>query len=385
MNPDASSILDAFNGNSFHSPLMDEILGQHKNTPSLIIDLNHVREKARRMIASMPRIQPHYAVKANSHPEVLKALMGEGVRFEIASIAELDALLKLNVPANEIFYSNPIKPVQYVEYAAQKGVEWYVLDSVDELRKIVSIIPDAKLYLRVETQNIGADWPLTGKFGATLPEIHQIIEESKRLNANLAGVTFHVGSQCRNLDNWRIGVENAKLVFSMLRGNGFEPKLLDIGGGFPVQYTKPIPSIEDISASINSAIQDLPENIKIISEPGRFLISDSACLVSRIVGTATRHGTRWIYLDTGVFHGLMETVEGMRFALSTNNKTKERAPYTVAGPSCDSMDVIMKDEMLPVGLQEGDYVCFPNLGAYSTAYASKFNGFPEPEVIVFNR
>ncbi|HED12354.1 MAG TPA: type III PLP-dependent enzyme, partial [Gammaproteobacteria bacterium] len=314
----------------------------------------------------------------------LKVLIEEGVRFEVASIAELDTLLALNVSAREIFYSNPIKPLKYIEYAAQKGVEWYVLDSIDELKKIVGVYPNAKLYLRVETQNLGADWPLTGKFGATFPEIHQIIEEAKNLNANLAGVTFHVGSQCRNLENWHIGIENAKIVFSMMRDLGFEPSLLDIGGGFPVQYTKPIPTIKEISESINSAIADLPESIQVIAEPGRFLVGESSHMVSRVIGTAVRHGTRWIYLDTGVFHGLMETVEGMRFELSTENGGA-KIPCTVAGPSCDSMDVIMRDEMLPINLQEGDYVCFQNMGAYSTAYASDFNGFPRPEVIVFSR
>ncbi|HEB85584.1 MAG TPA: type III PLP-dependent enzyme [Gammaproteobacteria bacterium] len=384
MNPDAISLLDAFNGKGANSPWVDEILKQHRNTPSLIVDLDHVRSKARSFVSSMPRIQPHYAMKANPHPEILKVLIEEGVRFEIASIAELDMLLALNVPAREIFYSNPIKPLQYIEYAAQKGVEWYVLDSIDELDKIVSVYPAAKLYLRVETQNLGADWPLTGKFGATLPEIHQIIEEAKKLNANLSGVTFHVGSQCRNLENWHIGVENAKIVFNMMTDIGFEPVLLDIGGGFPVQYTKPIPTIEDISESINSAIADLPESIQVIAEPGRFMVGDSSHMVSRVIGTATRHGTRWIYLDTGVFHGLMETVEGMRFELFTETGGA-KIPCTVAGPSCDSMDVIMRDEMLPINLQEGDYVCFQNMGAYSTAYASDFNGFPKPEVIAFSR
>ena len=380
-----NSILRAFNGKGSNSPLIDEIVEQHRNTPSLIVDLDHVRSKARSFISSMPRIQPHYAMKANPHPEILKTLIEEGVRFEVASIAELDTLLALNVPAKEIFYSNPVKPLRYIEYAAHEGVEWYVLDSVDELKKIVGVYPDAKLYLRVETQNLGADWPLTGKFGATLPEIHRIIKESKKLNANLAGVTFHVGSQCRNLENWHIGIDNAKIVFSMMSDFGFEPRLLDIGGGFPVQYTKPIPSIGEISESINSAIADLPKNIHIIAEPGRFLVGESSHMVSRVIGTAVRrHGTRWIYLDTGVFHGLMETVEGIRFELSTEIGG-EKIPCTVAGPTCDSMDVIMHDVMLPINLQEGDYVCFQNMGAYSTAYASNFNGFPEPEVIVLNR
>lgn len=384
MNPDANCILSAFNGNGLNSPLIAEVFKQHHHTPSLVIDLNHVRHKARNFISSMPRVQPHYAVKANPHIEILKVLIEEGVRFEVASIAELDTLLALNVPAQEIFYSNPIKPLEYIEYAAEKGVEWFVLDSVDELKKICSVHPDAKLYIRVETQNLGADWPLTGKFGATLPETHQIVEESKKLNANLAGVTFHVGSQCRNLENWHIGIENAKIAFSMMSDFGFEPELLDIGGGFPVQYTKPIPSIEEISESINNAIAGLPENLRIIAEPGRFLVGDSACLVSRIVGTAVRHGTRWIYLDTGVFHGFMETVEGIRFQLTTENGGA-KIPTTVAGPTCDSMDVIMRDEMLSINLEEGDYVCFHNMGAYSTAYASEFNGFAKPEVIVLHR
>lgn len=384
MNPNAINILDAFNGNGSRSPLIEDIFKQHQNTPSLIIDLDQVRSKARNFISSLPRIQPHYAMKANPHSEILKVLIEEGVRFEVASIAELDTLLALNVPAKEIFYSNPIKPLEYIKYAAQKGVEWYVLDSIDELKKIVGVYPEAKLYLRVETQNLGADWPLTGKFGATIPKIRLIIEESKKLNANICGVTFHVGSQCRNLENWHIGIENAKIVFSMMNDFGFEPRLLDIGGGFPVSYTKPIPSIEEIYKSINNAISDLPESINIIAEPGRFLVAESSQLVSQIIGTAVRHGTRWIYLDTGVFHGLMETVEGMRFELSTN-KGGTKIPCTVAGPTCDSMDVIMRDEMLPASLQQGDYVCFKNMGAYSTAYASNFNGFPEPEVVVFNR
>lgn len=303
--------------NNGNSAWVQRAIEAHPNTPFLVIDPDHIRDKARNFMSSMPRVHPHYAVKANPHNEVLKVLIREGVSFEIASVSELDALLELGVPAKEIYYSNPIKPKDYIAYAVDKGVEWYVADSIDELRKIVSVYPKANIYLRLETQNIGADWPLTGKFGATFPELHDIMEEAKRINATLAGVTFHVGSQCRNLENWHIGIENAKIVFNMMRDMGFQPTLLNIGGGFPVQYTKPIPTIEQIANSINNAIADIPEDIRIIAEPGRFMVSESACLVSRVVGTAVRHGTKWVYLDAGVFHGLMETVEGMRFELST--------------------------------------------------------------------
>src|SRR4051812_34988147 len=170
--------------------------------PVLLIDTSIVRDKARRFRAAMPRVRPHYAVKANPDPRVLKTLIEEGCGFEIASIAELDLLLSLGVAANEIFYSNPMKSREYVTYAARKGVEWFVIDSVEELRKVHSVKADARLYLRIDTPNIGSDWPLGGKFGAHAAEIRDILSSAAALRADLAGVAFHVGSQCRNPENW---------------------------------------------------------------------------------------------------------------------------------------------------------------------------------------
>ena len=263
--------------------------------PFLLVDSNIIRQKARRFKAAMPRVHPHYAVKANPDHRVLKTLIQEGVSFEIASIAELDMLLKLSVPAAEVFYSNPMKSRAYLEYAAAHGVEWYVIDSVEELRKIVSVKPDAKMYLRIDTPNIGSDWPLAGKFGTHLADINEIINEAVKLDADLAGVTFHVGSQCRNPQNWRVGIERAKKVFANMQDAGLNPRLLNIGGGYPVRHTKPIPSIETIADVINEAIADLPDSIRVMAEPGRYLVSDSAYFVCRVVGTATRNGKRWMY------------------------------------------------------------------------------------------
>lgn len=355
------------------------------HTPFLLIDTDLIRIKARRFKAAMPRVQPHYAFKANPHPEVAKVLIEEGVGFEIASIAELDALLELGVQAKDIYYSNPIKSREYITYAARKGVEWYVLDSVDELQKIHSVKPDAHLYMRIDTQNLGSDWPLSGKFGATLSETKEIINEAVKLGADLAGVTFHVGSQCRNVENWRVGVDNAKMVFELMQEAGLTPRLLNIGGGYPVRHVKPIPSIEKIGESVNAAIADLPESIRVMAEPGRYMVSDSAYLISRVVGTATRAGTKWVYLDSGVFQGMMETHEGFQYEVYTDHEGLDEMPCTVAGPTCDSMDVMMRDEMLPQDLKEGDYVYIPNAGAYTTSYASNFNGFPLPEVYVLKK
>ncbi len=349
--------------------------------PFLLVDSNIVRNKARRFKAVMPRVHPHYAVKANPDPRVLKALIEEGTGFEIASIAELDLLLSLGVPAAEIFYSNPMKSRAYLEYAASKGVEWYVLDSVEELRKIVSVKSDAKMYVRIDTPNIGSDWPLAGKFGTHAAEIKEIILEAVKLKADLAGVTFHVGSQCRNPQNWRVGIERAKKVFADMRRAGLNPRLLNIGGGYPVRHTKPIPSIEVIGKVVNTAIADLPEGIHIMAEPGRYLVSDAAYFVCRVVGTATRNGKRWMYWDAGMFGGVIEVTEGLRYKILTDRKGQD-IPWCVAGPTCDSVDILMRDEMLPEDIQEGDFIYIPNAGAYTTAYASNFNGFPLPDVLV---
>jgi ornithine decarboxylase len=349
--------------------------------PFLLLDSSLIRAKTRRFMTAMPRVHPHYAVKANPHPWVLKTLIEEGAGFEIASIAELDWLLQLDVPAAEVFYSNPIKSRQFIEYAAAKGVEWYCLDSLEELEKLVSVKPDAKMYLRIDTPNVGSDWPLSGKFGAHANEVREIIARAVAIGADLAGVTFHVGSQCRNPQNWKLGIERAIAVLGEMRQMKLNPRLLNIGGGYPVRHVKPIPSIEVIADVVNRAIAHLPDDIRIIAEPGRYLVSDAAYFVCRVVGTATRKGRRWVYWDAGVFGGIIETSEGLVYDIITD-KSGRKIPCVVAGPTCDSMDVLMRDQMLPCDLTEGDFIYIPNAGAYTSSYACNFNGFPLPEVIV---
>jgi ornithine decarboxylase len=347
--------------------------------PFLLVDPHIVRTKARRFKAAMQRVQPHYAVKANPHPTVLRTLMEEGAGFEIASPAELDLLLSLGVQAEEIYYSNPVKARSNIEHAAARGVRWFVLDSVEELCKIVAVEPDAHLYLRIDVPNAGSDWPLSGKFGAQPHEAEQIIALAAELKADLAGVTFHVGSQCRNPENWRVGIESAKRAMRKMRLKGRRPRLLNIGGGFPVRHTRPIPSIEVIGEVVSRALAGLPEGVRVMAEPGRYLVSDAGWFVCRVAGTATRGGKRWAYLDAGMFGGIIETTEGLQYDVLTD-RTGRLIPWTVAGPTCDSVDVVMRDQLLPEDLAADDFVYIPNAAAYTTAYASNFNGFPLPEV-----
>jgi ornithine decarboxylase len=355
---------------------------QKYTRPFLILDTAIVREKLRRFRAVMPRVRPHYAVKANPDRRVVKALVQEGSGFEIASPAELDLLLSLGVPAAEIFYSNPVKARDAVAYAARQGVEWYVIDTVDELRKVFEVKRDAKLYLRIAAPNIGSDWPLSGKFGAGASEAKEIIAAAAALGADLAGITFHVGSQCRNPENWRVGIEKSRALFDAMQKLGLRPRLLDLGGGFPVRHVKPIPSIESIGALINEALKVFPEDVQVIAEPGRYMVSDAGYFVCRVLATAMRSGRRWMHWDAGMFGGVIETTEGLRYKIRSDRSGPD-IEWTVAGPTCDSVDVVLRDEPLPSDLQEGDFIYIKNAGAYTTAYASRFNGFALPEVRVF--
>jgi ornithine decarboxylase len=333
---------------------------QKYHRPFLIVDTAIVRDKVRRFRAAMPRVRPHYAVKANPDRRVVKVLTQEGAGFEIASTTELDLLLSLGVPATEVFFSNPVKSRESIAYAVGKGVEWFVIDSLDELRRVHEVKPDAKQYLRIATPNIGSDWPLSGKFGAGAADAREIVAQAARLGADLAGVTFHVGSQCRNPENWRVALEKARSLFDVMLKAGLKPRLLDIGGGYPVRHVKPIPSIEVIGEVVNEGLKAFPEDVRVIAEPGRYLM-------------------HW---DAGLFGGVIESSEGLRYRVRTDRSGPDIA-WTVAGPTCDSVDIVMREEPLPSDLQEGDFVYLRNAGAYTTAYASQFNGFPLPEVRVF--
>jgi ornithine decarboxylase len=362
--------------------IVRQAASQKYTRPFLIVDTAIVRGKVRRFRAAMPRVRPHYAVKANPDRRVLKVLAQEGCGFEIASTAELDLLLGLGVPAAEVFYSNPIKSRESIAYAGAKGVQWFVVDSADELRRVFDIKPDAKLYLRIATPNIGSDWPLSGKFGAGPADAKEMVALAARLGADLAGVTFHVGSQCRNPENWRVALEKARALFDLMHKAGLRPRLLNIGGGYPVRHVKPIPSIEVIGRVVNEGLQAFPDEVQVIAEPGRYLVSDAGYFVCRVLGTATRGGKRWMHWDAGLFGGVIESSEGLKYRIRTDRSGPDVA-WTVGGPTCDSVDIVMRDEPLPSDLQEGDFIYIRNAGAYTTAYASQFNGFPLPEVRVF--
>jgi ornithine decarboxylase len=349
--------------------------------PFLILESRLLRSKVETFRAAMPRVRPHFAVKSNPNPRVLETLRDAGAGFEIASTSELDTLLHLNVPASEIFYSNPIKSRVSLKYALERGVEWFVLDAVEELHKIFELAPEAKLFVRLHTSNEGSLYPLSGKFGAHEMEAAQIISEAARIGADLAGASFHVGCQCSRVENWLIGLRAARDAFDRMDAIGLAPRLLNLGGGFPIDMGHPVPSIWEIGAAINEQLDAFPPDVRVIAEPGRYLVGDAGWFVCRVVGTSTRKGQRWVYLDAGRFGGLTELTDDFALTVRTD-RSGPMISWTVAGPTCDGSDVCVRDQRLPADLQEGDFVYVEKAGAYTNAMASTFNGFPPPAVIV---
>lgn len=346
--------------------------------PFLLVDRTRLRDNLRRLRAAFPGAEVFYAVKANPHPEILRVLAGEGCGFEISSDGELD-LVEATGHGVPLISSNPIKSPSFIRRAARSGVDAFAVDSVDELVKIAGAAPGAAVYVRLLVDNGGSEWPLARKYGVDPNEALDLLVRADDLGLRPFGTTFHVGSQCRLSASWDLALAVSAEVWNEAGRRGLDLTFLSIGGGFPVQHTRAIPEIDEIGEVVRRSIADrFPPEARVMLEPGRAVVGDAALLGASVIGKARRGGEEWVYLDVGVFNGLMETIAGFSYEVSTL-AGGSRSSVVLAGPSCDSVDVIAESVALPE-LSVGDRVYFLNAGAYTLAYASHFNGWPPPTV-----
>ncbi len=349
--------------------------------PYLLIDGEVVREKVSVIGKNIRNARVFYAVKANPDVEVLRFVNGLGIGFEIASEGELDILASLGVESSRIITSNPVKTFKFLERAASYGIAYYAYDSVLEVEKMARYLSGANVYVRLSVPNEGSEWPLSRKFGVELDEALDLLVFAAEKGLNPVGITFHVGSQCTNIYNWNTALDKARQLWEMAEGRGIGLRMLNIGGGYPIRYTKTVVDVETIDKKIDAVLsQKFPREIDIFIEPGRAVIGDAGVFVSTVIGKARRGDENWLYIDVGVFNGLMESVGGIKYTYTVGSRSEPKR-WTIAGPSCDSFDVIDREVELPEP-EVGNRLLILSSGAYTVSYASEFNGFAIPKNIL---
>lgn len=361
--------------------------GKQYKTPFLLFDLSKIKKKYHEIKNNIKGVEIFYAMKANDHPEIVKILAKEASSFEISSLNELQKLIDLGIPAERVMCLNPIKSPEFLQEMETKGVKLMAFDSYSEIDKIAKYAPDSQVILRMNVSNEGSDWPLTKKFGVDAADAILLFKYAKKKGIQAVGLTFHVGSQCLNKNNWVNALYMCNDMWNQAQREGIALSLLSLGGGIPIQHTKTIPSVSEIGEAVKQVLKrnfkPAGSKLRITIEPGRGLVGDAAIMVTTVVGIAKRGYEDWVYFDVGVFNGLMETVENFMYELRTERNRKKRT-VTIGGPSCDSVDIPFKDVLLShVGIGERVYIL--NAGAYTTVYAASFNGFEVPKTYFLDK
>lgn len=352
-------------------------------TPVLFMDKKKLRENFISLKKAFPDFRICYAIKSNADRGIIEIFRELGSHFETASLGEIQYLRSLGIPGNEIIFSNPVKSQESIDHAIKENVRMIAFDSVEELEKFLPHREKVQLVFRIAVPNEGSLWPLSGKFGAPEYLWDDIFEYMKKENLPLYGVTFHPGSQAELLTAWDAAMRVAWRCIDEARDYyGLNPECLNIGGGFPVFLGREIPTIEQIAEIVYDHLRFWEEKEgykpkELICEPGRYLSGSAGYLVTKIIGVARRE-KNWVFLDSGVFGGFMETIDGITYPFETTAQgNKERVIF--CGPTCDSVDKMFEAEIPHP--KTGDKICFTGAGAYTTVYASHFNGFEPPQVV----
>jgi ornithine decarboxylase len=371
-------------------------LAREHGTPLFVVDHAQLRKNYALFKKHLPRIQAYYAVKANPDPAIVKTLYEAGASFDVASMPEFLIVHEYikDLPAKQrqdwiwdkIIYANPIKAIATLEQLNQyKPLVTY--DNEEEIRKIKKHAPQAGLCLRLKVPNTGAMVELSSKFGASPGEAVDLILAADKAGLTVEGLSFHVGSQTTNFDNYVAAINLAAHIFEEAKARGYtKMNLLDIGGGFPAPYDASVKPFRELARVINRELDRLfPKEVQILAEPGRFMVATACSAVSEIVGKARRDGKLCYYINDGVYHTYSGVIfDHCHYHLKAFKKGAAEI-CSIFGPTCDALDVVSMAENLPANLDLGDLLYSENIGAYSHASSTYFNGFPPAKVIHINQ
>jgi ornithine decarboxylase len=352
--------------------------------PVLVVDLDVVRTNYQNFAKALPDSRVFYAVKANPAPEVLSLLASLGSCFDTASVPEIEMALAAGATADRISYGNTIKKERDIARAYALGVRLFAVDCKAEVEKIARSAAGSRVFCRILSDCVGAEWPLSRKFGCEPSMAADVLEHAHKLGLVAHGISFHVGSQQTNQNAWDRALASAAGVFRECGDRGMNLAMVNLGGGFPTKYTKNVPTVKAYGSAIFRALRKhfgnrIPETI---IEPGRGMVGNAGIIESEVVlisNKSNEEEVRWVYLDLGKFGGLAETMdESIRYPIRTPRDGDATTPCVLAGPTCDSADVLYEKNPyeLPVSLEIGDKVLIEGTGAYTTTYAAvAFNGF----------
>ena len=363
-------------------------------TPLLIIDHKIIKENYRRFKKLLPKVQAYYAVKANSEPEIIKTLFDEGSSFDVASYREFMLVYNLIDRWREkkkdfyiwdkIIFSNTIKDRDTLR-RINKYEPLVTFDNIDELKKIKEFCNKAGLVLRLKVPDTGSQVEMASKFGAEPADASKLIKKSFDSGLEVEGLSFHVGSQCTNFENYISALHITSEIFHEARQRGYPLNIIDIGGGFPVPYNSNVPRFEKLAEIINKECKRLfPDDTEIIAEPGRFFAATTSILVCEIIGKARRDGKIFYHINDGVYHTFSGVVYDHWIPNFHSFKRGTNEICAVVGQTCDSFDKISLAENLPYNLKIGDYLYTINIGAYSTVSSTQFNGFEGAKILHVN-
>ncbi len=353
-------------------------------TPFLVVDLDLIEARYRRLTDILPACRVLFAVKANPAEEVLDRLADVGSSFDVASPGEIERCLKLGIDPGRLAFGNTIKKEKDIAYANHCGVRTFTVDAEAELDKVIRQAPGSTVYVRISTDGRGADWPLSRKFGCSPQDALGLLHKAAYAGLGL-GVSFHVGSQQRDITAWEEPLATAAALLGTMAADGFEAAGVNLGGGLPCRYRDPVADMAAYGQAIQQALDThLGHSFsgEILIEPGRYLVGEAGLIETEVVLISRRPADderRWVYLDIGMFNGLTETLEeAIRYHIAVPSKQGPLAPVVLAGPSCDSADVLYERSgyQLPADLRIGDRIQLMSTGAYTSSYSSVwFNGF----------
>ena len=362
-----------------------EKLAENYGTPLLVLSMEQVKANYECLKTYMPRVRIYYAMKANPHPEILKAMMNLGSSFDVASAGEIRTLNELGVSGERMIYANPVKLGAGFKACRDCGVTKMTFDSTSEIDKMKKELPGATVLLRLRIDNSTALVDLNKKFGAGRERAIELMLKAKEAGLDMAGIAFHVGSQVTNSDPYLNALDIAREVFEEAKEVGLDLRILDIGGGFPI----PTPSVKfnlpEMLKQISARLDEDFPGIEIWAEPGRYICGTTVNLITSVIGVTERGGQPWYFLDDGLYGTFSGVIfDQWDFKLISFKEGDERVAATFAGPSCDSLDIMFRGRMT-VPLEVGDLLLVPSCGAYTSASATTFNGFSKAEFVVWER